>query len=185
MKTQPTKATFSDLFSFCSTVEAVKKTYREQALRFHPDTASPDASAEAFNYLNEAYLDALKARDNESCVGDDGKTHTYRYNAEQESGAMAVIADLLRLRMTDVDILLIGSWVWVIGATKPHKEQIKGIGKASETYSCDWHKERVCWYFKPTNYRSFSSNADLGTLAARYGYKVFSGDDSKAAAKVS
>ena len=45
-----------------------------------------------------------------------------------------------------IEIEVCGSWVWVSGDTKPHKERLKALGFC-------WHSKKHCWYKSSNGYR--------------------------------
>ena len=172
--------TKTDFFGSCKTVEEIKKLYRELAKQHHPDlnpAERRDECNEIMKAINAAYHAALKGQHGTTRTGSDGRDHTYSYDEEIEQAIVNKIAELLALKMADVEVWLIGLWVWIIGDTKPHKEELKGA-------SCTWHSKRKCWYWKPYEGNGFYSRASLGALAEQYGAKRFSNDDdSKSGSK--
>jgi hypothetical protein len=147
-------------FIDCQTVEQVKQVYRKLAFQYHPDHGG---STEEMQKLNDCYEKALKRCDGQKTTDSEGVEHTYYYNQETEEAIINAIARLLEIKMIDCDILLIGTWLWITGATKPYKEQLKAIG-------CLWHSKRGCWYFRSAQQKRWSqSSGDLGELAAKYG----------------
>ena len=46
----------------------------------------------------------------------------------------------VRMKLKNVEIELIGTWLWIHGDTKPVKEQLKA-------HNCKWHSKRKCWYW--------------------------------------
>jgi len=161
-------------FVDCATVADVKKTYYRKAMEVHPDHGGDE---EVFKVLNNEYHNALRILDGQETIDTQGYSHTYYYNYERESHIMDLIKSLLHLRMEDVEIHLMGIFVWVMGDTKPYKEEIKSLGRqygGSETMSVHWHSKKFCWYFKPYSYRSFNrNNRSLDDIALAYGSKTF------------
>lgn len=150
-------------FAGCSTVAAIKNRYRDLAKRHHPDLGGDNETMKA---INAAYKLALKAADGEISQGADGREHTYHYNEKVEQAVMDMIVELLKLRMADVRILLIGTWVWVIGDTKPHKETLKGLGLW-------WNGKRQAWTFHVGRWRGRSHPGGLASIARTYGVHEF------------
>lgn len=151
----------------------IKARYRELAMEWHPDRPqNRERQAEAtakMQAINAAYHAALKNADGFTEKGTDGEQHTYRYNEANEAAATEIIDKLLQLKMENVDIALIGAWVWVIGETKQYKEM---LGK--DGLKLSWHSKRVAWYWKPTEWQSrYNSKASLEDLAKYYGVKHF------------
>ena len=161
-------------FAGCSTVAEIKSLYKTLAFKYHPDHGG---STEMMQALNNAYEQALKDCDGKTVIGSDGKEHTYRWDAETEKTLIDMIDKLMSLQMENVEVDLIGLWIWVTGDTKPHKESLgkNGLGLS-------WHSTRLCWYFKPYAGRSWGSNASLEELAKTYG-KVNANDLSKKSKK--
>ena len=150
----------TNFFAGCSTVEQIKSTYRQWAFKLHPDHGG---DLEQMKELNLQYERTLKNANGQTSVDSEGKEHVYRYNESIENELVEILFQLLSLKMQDVDLLLIGSWVWVVGDTKPHKDQLKNL-------KCRWHSQRSCWYYRSAKSRCFSqSSGDLSELAQKYG----------------
>jgi hypothetical protein len=133
-------------------------------MQHHPDRGGDCATMQA---VNSQYKQALSHLDGTSERGTDGQPHVYHYNEKTEEATMQKLYELLRLRLPDCEIWLIGSWIWVQGDTKPSKDALKGAG-------CVWHAKRLCWYWRPTEYRThYNARCDLAGLAAAYGAKLY------------
>jgi hypothetical protein len=77
------------------------------------------------------------------------------------------------LKLRNIEVSLIGYWLWVTGDTKPNK-------KALKAESLQWHSKRKCWYYKPAGWKKAKrSNADLSELAVKYGCKSFETADKE------
>ena len=151
-------------FADCDTVNEIKSAYRALAMRWHPDRGGDNETMKAINLAYEALL---KSRDGEESVGTDGKTHYYKWNEAIERAAMDIISKLLSLRMANVEVDLVGTWVWVGGDTKPHKEALKELGLR-------WHSRRVRWYWCPAAYRTrYNARLSYGDLQQVYGCRSF------------
>lgn len=154
--------TINKWFAGFETPEAIKIRYRKLAMKYHPDRGG---DVEAMQEINAQYQDALKYCDGQTSE-DNGKEYTYRYQAEVEQAIMEKIAELLSLNMSQVDVALIGVWIWITGDTKPVKDSLKEAG-------CKWHTKRKCWYWHNGKKRRSYSKAGLGQIAEKYGYRHF------------
>ena len=146
-----------------TTVEQIKFNYRKLCMEHHPDRGG---ETETMQEINLQYQQALESAHGQVSSGTDGAEHQYYYHADIEAALMELINQLLQLHMKDVEIALIGTWLWIIGDTKPHKSHLRDIG-------CRWHFKRKCWYFHTGIYRVSTSSAELSELSEKYGYQSF------------
>ena len=153
------------------TVDEVRAQYRRLAMQWHPDRPGGDTAT--LQAINAAYEAALKARDGEEvsyeAEGGEMRTRTYRYDAKVEQEIIEVIDRLLKLRMPNVTIRLIGRWVWAEGETRPYKDQLgkNGLG-------LNWHSKRIAWYWKPQGWHShYNGHATLDDLESAYGGREY------------
>lgn len=146
-------------FNNCQTVAEIKSLYRKLAKEYHPDYGG---SNELMGLLTDIYKASLKSVDNQISVDEKGKAHYYKYKEEVEDAIIEMIIALLGLKMENVDISLIGVWIWITGNTKPYKDTLMALG-------CKWHGKRKCWFYHDLSTRYFGSNADLSYLAQKYG----------------
>ena len=150
----------NNYFIDCTTIEEIKKKFKTLVLKYHPDLQGGDL--EIMKLINLQYQEALKKGDGQKYKGDDEKEHIYKYSDELEEELANKMIELLALQMVDVEIHLIGLWLWIIGESKNYKDKLKALG-------CWWHSTRKCWYFKPQQIKSRSSRGSFEDLAKKYG----------------
>jgi hypothetical protein len=121
-------------FSDCSTIEQIKKRYRELAQKFHPDHGGTN---EEMTIINLQY-EQQKGRKFTSTNHETGKT--YEQNFDPFDGYRELIDKLINLQ--GIEIELCGTWLWITGQTKPYKEQLKELGFKFSGKKC-------AWYWKP------------------------------------
>jgi len=160
----------TNYFLNCETVSDVKKLYRELAFKYHPDH-NREVSDEIFKEINNQYQAILKSLNGQVSVDSSG-TYTYRYNQKLETELVNVIDELLKQNFTGIDFYLIGSWIWVSGDTKPYKEDLKKL-------RFFWHSQRLMWYYRPINQKSYRSNKSLEDIARQYGLEKICTNKSK------
>ena len=154
-------------FQGCINVAQVKTLFRELALRWHPDRGG---DLRTMQTINAQYHEALKSLHKSESFDGSGEKRTYYYNEATENEIMTVVSALLSLRMPNVDIQIIGLYVWVTGDTRANKDSIKTVK------GMRYHSERQCWFFKPAalnNYKPRFSGKSLDDLADTYGRKSF------------
>ena len=144
-------------FEHLKTVEEIKMRYRNLAKDNHPDLGG---DADIMKEINAQYQAALK-----SCHGQRSEDREYKYKPDIEQELMDKLQELLKLR--NLDIALIGYWIWVSGDTKSNKDALKAAGLM-------WNAKRKCWYYKPLSWRrTYQSKGNLSELAQKYGYRGF------------
>lgn len=166
----------TNYFTNCNTVEDTKKLYKELAMKHHPDLGG---STVTMQEINAQYDTKLKQLDGQTSTDSSGNTHKYKYSAETEYVSMEIIDKLLSLKMVNVEIFLVGTWIWIEGETKPYKEELKAL-------KCRWHSTRKLWYFTSSNknkhYRKSGNGID--DIAKAYGAtKIKDKDKTKSKSK--
>lgn len=110
-------------FTKVTTIEELKKAYRELSKLYHPDKGG---DAEIMKVVNNEYEELFK---------------NLKVSEEVAGEFTNIMNDLINI--DDLEIEIIGSWVWLSGNTYANKELIKGLG-------FKWSKKSKMWYHKPT-----------------------------------
>ena len=155
-------------FTPAMTVAEIKTTYKTLALRWHPDR--PGGNTAIMQEINAAYKAALSGKHGEVSTDEKGEEHTYYYKENVEQAVIEKLAETIAsglLNNPAVELWLIGTWLWVKGDTKPHKEQ---LGREGLKYSWNGAPDRQCWQWHvPTGWRNKKSEDGFESIAARYG----------------
>jgi len=130
--------------------EDTKAAYRAACKKYHPDI-NP-VGEEMMKIINQAY-DALK-------------DYTGEMRSEQTD-----YGDLLNDALNAISglpalvIEICGSWVWVTGETRAHKDTLKESG-------FKWAAKKKAWYFRPEEFSSCSKGTkSLEEIREKYGSK--------------
>ena len=121
--------------------------------------------------INAAYHLALAGRDGEETHDNEGKAHTYRYNAEREESILKQVYVLLKSCPAGVSVDLIGFWIWITGTLR----EDRATQAALKLAGCRWHSVRSCWYWRPAELRHWGrqNRGSLEDLADKYGVRSF------------
>jgi len=125
-------------FNNCSTLEEVKATFHRLAKELHPDAGG---DPEEFKRMYSEYQQAFNQYKNIH-KNHEGQTYTKETDETPEQ-----FADLIRA-LTNLNgciVELIGSWIWVTGNTKEHKDTLKEL---HFRYSA----KKAAWYFHEGEY---------------------------------
>jgi curved DNA-binding protein CbpA len=152
-------------FKYGNTEATIRKEYLELCKTYHPDITKGETE-EQMKAINAEYDSLLQSVNGEETKDATGKSHYYRYDSEKEKAIVEMIRKLQNLRMPNtVEIGLIGTWIWVIGDTKPVKDQLKFCG-------LKYHGEKACWYWHAGHYyRKSAKSGNFAGMAMRYGYQ--------------
>jgi curved DNA-binding protein CbpA len=114
--------------------EIIKKAYRKACSQYHPDR-NP-AGLEMMKLVNQAY-DELKDLSGKEEIGE----------KDISSYGEDIFNALSQVIHLNLDVEVCGSWVWLHGDTKPHKDTIKAAGFM-------WAPKKALWYYRPSDYKS-------------------------------
>lgn len=148
------------------TLDDLKKQYRRLAMQYHPDT-NPGREAEMteiMKVINEEHdhlFDRLKAQHNAS--------HDEHHQTTETAEEFREIISVL-LKLDGLIVELCGSWLWIGGNTREHKDALKAAG-------CRWSNNKKMWYWRhPENAGHWHrSKTTMGDIRSKYGSQVFEG----------
>ena len=129
-------------FTNCKTAEELKKEYRKLAKQLHPDLGG---DTEEFKIMQNEY-EIMWERLKNIHTNSNGETYT-KETTETPQEFINIINVLTSL--TDIYIEICGSWLWITGNTKVHKEVLKNL---KFRYA---HKKQA-WYYHTEPYRKKS-----------------------------
>lgn len=118
-------------FTDCKTLDELKKAYRRLAMIHHPDVGGDTAVMQAINAEYDAMHETLKKAHNQTA-------DEFHQTTETPEEFREIIEKLIVL--SGLDIELCGSWLWIGGNTKEHKEELKAAG-------CRWSNNKKLWYW--------------------------------------
>lgn len=150
-------------FENCKNLDELKREYRRLSKIHHPDLGGDLETMKAVNNAYEAAFEMLKNQQNTRAKADPtGKT---KYTTETPEEFRRVVETLLKL---DLTVELCGSWLWISGDTKPHKEKLKAVG-------CRWSSSKKMWYWRhQEDGCSWSKGKkSMNQIRSKYGSQTF------------
>lgn len=148
-------------FTNCKSLEELKAEYRRLVKIHHPDRGGDLETMKQVNNEYAAAFERLKAQHNETHDADHQTTET-------PEEFMEIIDKLLKL--DGLDIELCGSWLWIGGNTREHKDTLKAAG-------CRWSNNKKLWYWRheEDGHRWSRGKKSIGEIRAKYGSQHISG----------
>jgi len=151
-------ATKTNYFQDCKTIEEIKKQYRKLAQQFHPDHNRDTDTNKIMAEINSQYE---KFRYQKFTATNHETKKTYEQEFDPFDGYREIIDQIINLQ--GITIELCGSWLWITGETKQHKETLKELGF---TFAF----KKTAWYWKPGTYRKKSKKElNLDQIRNLYG----------------
>lgn len=145
-----------------STRQLIKAMYRQACSKYHPDR-NP-AGLEMMKLVNAAYealSDVVNGGEFDKSLNDEASSHASDLGDEMNA-ALNVVIDL------GLEIEICGSWIWVSGDTKPHREVLKSAGYR-------WAPKKLMWSFcggERTSSRGKFSMEDIRSKHGSVGVKA-------------
>ena len=139
-----------------TTLEELKRLYHALAFQHHPDRGGDTAMMQAIN----AEYDRLFAIVGSTHRNAEGKTYT-KATAETPEDFKDIIEALVRLPGLVIEI--IGSFVWVTGNTRQHKDTLKAL-------DFRFNGKKAAWYLAPEGWhRRTRKQFDLDEIREMFG----------------
>jgi hypothetical protein len=136
----------------CS-MQELKLIFRRLCSIHHPDKGGKTKDMQDINW---AYKYAIKNFEHiENCFSSDNSTTKYELSEEGKQ----ILDKLLILPNINIDI--VGCWLWVSGDTKPIKDELKTIG-------LNWHAKKSMWVYAGSKANSRGTK-DYDAICETYG----------------
>jgi len=142
-------------FTGCSSLDEVKRRYKELAMKHHPDRGGDKATMQAINLEYES-------------IKKNSAFHYWKQKEEYKQDYIEfpeIINKIVGLQ--DIVIELIGNWVWISGNTYIHKTKLKEAGFL-------YANEKKFWYWRPHDYKSANRKPQtMDYIRDKYGSDVY------------
>ena len=146
-------------FTECKTLDELKKEYRRLAMLNHPDVGGDLETMKAINNDYAERFEALKSQHNAAA-------DEYHQTTETPEEFRDIVEALLRLDGLEVE--LCGSWLWIGGSTREHKEALKAAG-------CRWSSSKKLWYWRHAEdgHRWHKGSKTMNQIRTKYGSQTY------------
>ena len=146
-------------FTNINTLDELKAAYRRLSMKHHPDRGGDTATMQETNAEHDELFERLKKQHNASA-------DEFHQTTETPEEFREIIELLLKLEGLTVE--LCGSWLWIGGDTRQHKETLKAAG-------CRWSNNKKLWYWHHAEEgrKWRRGKATMSDIRTKYGSQVF------------
>ena len=148
-------------FNYISNLDELRSEYKKLIKKYHPDNGGSVRAMQEVNNEYETLFAQLKKQANQAS---DNQTDTFNFESD------VVLRDVVnKIINFNVEIEIIGCWIWVTGDTYPVKENLKKL-------NFQWSGKRKAWYFHSEPYKKRSKKIlSLDEIRNYYGSEKVSG----------
>lgn len=150
-----------------TSIESAKKQYYKLCMQYHPDR--PNGDEEAMKAIN-AEWDYLSKHNYNIHDSKDGGTYT-DWTQDAPDDVTSEFADIISklVTMVGLEIEICGSWLWVGGNTREHKDSLKGMGMR-------WASKKRRWYKAPKDWkRKTHRELSMDEIRSKFGSQTVQG----------
>ena len=146
-------------FVNCKTLDELKREYRRLAMIHHPDVGGDVETMQDINAEYDELHEVLKKAHNQ-------QADEFHQTTETAEEFREIIEKLLRMHGLEVE--LCGSWLWIGGNTREHKDELKAAG-------CRWSSNKKLWYWHHAEEgrRWHKGSATMNQIRNKYGSQTF------------
>jgi len=144
-----------------TTLEEVKKRYKELALKHHPDRGGNTAIMQQINLEYESIIK--------------NPFYSFSEKSQEEQEEFIKYPEIINkiIGLDGILIEIIGNWIWLSGSTYPHRQHLKDIGFF-------FAPKKVMWYYRPPDYKSSNkSPKTIEFIRNKYGSDFIENNSKK------
>lgn len=153
-------------FKNISTLEELRKTYKDLLKKYHPDNGGSEEATKAINVEYEKLFKILKDKhEYHSTAGTDTNTsyNNTKYDFEEDEKLREILQKVILFDGITIEIC--GSWIWLSGNTYQYRKDLKGIG-------FKWASQKKQWYWHSDSYiKKSRKTLSMDEIRKRYGSK--------------
>lgn len=153
-------------FNNVSTLETLRKQYKELLKKYHPDNIN--GSTEATQEINVEYdrlfselKDKHESKSDSTANTNKSEYSQNMYDWENDKALREVLEKIINFDGIEIEIA--GQWIWVSGNTYSHKKELKEL-------NFKWASQKKQWYFHIDTFKKKSRKSlSMEDIRSYYG----------------
>lgn len=154
-----------EFFESVATLVDLKKQYKVLAFKHHPDRGGNTAIMQKINSEYDFLMRKIINETDSDSYNEKSTWHNKEEHTEAELKVKAAFDKIVNLEGLIIEY--IGTWLWVYGDTKQHKEALKEAG-------LKWNRKVEKWIFVGSPSRG-RGNMSMEEIRARHGSEIIKG----------
>ncbi len=137
-------------FENVRTLEELRKQYKELLKLHHPDNGGNLETMQEINAEYDRMFKMLKDQhesNNFNCDNAKSDYNNMKYDFAEDEKLREMLNKIIHFN--NIDIELVGAWIWVSGNTYAHKKELKELG-------FKWASQKKMWYWHSEVFRKKS-----------------------------
>ena len=157
-------------FKDISTLEELRKRYKQLVIKYHPDNGGQEEALKEINSEYDLLFKKLKSGYENS---ENYKNATDRQKQTYDSVKDRMLREMIikLCRYPGLIIELCGVWIYVFGTTKTYKDELKALG-------LHYASKKKCWYIHFDDYvKHGKKQASMSYIRNKYGSVIVHAED--------
>ena len=138
-------------FENISTLEELRKQYKELLKLHHPDNGGNVSEMQEINAEYDRLFKILKDQHENNYSSDNSSAENNYSNMKYDFAEDEKLREMLNkiIHFDSIDIELVGAWIWVSGSTYACRKELKEFG-------FKWASQKKMWYWHSESFRKKS-----------------------------
>ena len=151
-------------FENISTLEELRKQYKELLKLHHPDNGGDLETMQEINCEYDRMFKVLKDRhenNNADCGNAESNYNNMKYDFAEDEKLREMLNKIIHFE--GIDIELVGAWIWLSGNTYQCRNELKELG-------FKWASKKKMWYWHSDTFRKMSRKTlSMDEIRSYYG----------------
>lgn len=159
-------------FKDVSTLDELRKKYKQLVIKFHPDNGVSDDAIKEINSEYDVLFQKMKnSYEHSENYQQSNDRQRQAYDSVKDQKIREMIVKLSRFQGLVIE--LCGVWLWVSGDTKRYKDELKALG-------LHYASQKRCWYIHWDEFvKRGTKSSSMSHIRSKYGSTIINTDNQE------